>query len=468
MSQNIPRQTILVVDDTPANIDVVKSLLSKTYLVQAAVNGMMALKIVSKKKPDLILLDIMMPEMDGYEVCARLKQNEETRDIPIIFLTAQREIESMVKGFEIGGVDYVTKPFNPSELIARLKTHLELKLAREEIETQKQQLEKQNLELIESARLREDVEQITRHDLKSPLNAIVNFPRLIMHNKNLSDADINALKIIESSGFRMLNMVNRSLDVFKMERGIYKFQPGSVNILKVLENIHADMYALFQSGNNSMKVLLSGSPVNDNEKYMVTGEDLLCYSMLANLIKNALEASPEGGCVTVSILEEEESIINIHNTGTVPEDIRDKFFDKYSTAGKNEKGTGLGTYSAKLIAETQQGSISMSTSEKEGTTISIRLLKWACNIPPADPGDIYQTKNTPEDTEPIKRNVLTPESFNGISSDVLEQLKNALLQGDYDQSTILVSIIRQHDKTLADTLMVMIDEFEFDKIIKFI
>ena len=134
--------TILVVDDTPANIDVVKGVLSESYFVQAAVNGEMALKIVQKKKPDLILLDIMMPGIDGYEVCQRLKSNETTQDIPIIFLTAKAEVEDETKGLELGAVDYITKPLSPPILKARVKTQLELRDSSIALQEQIAELEK--------------------------------------------------------------------------------------------------------------------------------------------------------------------------------------------------------------------------------------------------------------------------------------------------------------------------------------
>ena len=133
--QNDRKQTILAVDDTPENLDVVKSILVSDYVVKAAVNGKMALKIAEAQQPDLILLDIMMPEMDGYEVCRLLKSNPATARIPVIFLTAKDETENEAKGFELGAADYILKPVSPPILTARVKTHLELKSQMEQLET---------------------------------------------------------------------------------------------------------------------------------------------------------------------------------------------------------------------------------------------------------------------------------------------------------------------------------------------
>ena len=127
---------LLIVDDEPKNLQVLGTILKKkSHIIAVATNGQQALDMVIKRKPDLILLDVMMPGLNGYETCARLKENSETRDIPVIFLTAKYQPEDIVKGFETGAVDYVTKPFNTAELLARIKTHIELKRAREEIKT---------------------------------------------------------------------------------------------------------------------------------------------------------------------------------------------------------------------------------------------------------------------------------------------------------------------------------------------
>lgn len=141
------RATVLAVDDTPTNIEVVKGVLADTYLVQAALNGEVALKIIQKRKPDIILLDVMMPDMDGYQVCRLLKENPETRDIPVIFLTAKIQEEDEAQGLALGAVDYITKPISPAILKERIKNHLLLKMARE-------QLQQQNLILEDKVRQR--------------------------------------------------------------------------------------------------------------------------------------------------------------------------------------------------------------------------------------------------------------------------------------------------------------------------
>jgi len=135
MSKTTEKFTILAVDDTPENLDVVKGILSADYIVKAATSGPMALKIAEKQPPDLILLDIMMPEMDGYEVCRRLKDNEFTKDVPVIFLTAMDQTTDEAQGFELGAADYMTKPVNPPILKARVATHLALKSSMDQLQS---------------------------------------------------------------------------------------------------------------------------------------------------------------------------------------------------------------------------------------------------------------------------------------------------------------------------------------------
>ena len=142
MAENEKGARVLIVDDTPQNIQVLGTVLrEQNYQINVAQNGLQALDSVEKVPPDLILLDVMMPELDGFETCKRLKANDDTKDIPVIFLTAKVETDDVVHGFELGAVDYVTKPFNATELLARVRTHLELQRLRRELEEYNTQLE---------------------------------------------------------------------------------------------------------------------------------------------------------------------------------------------------------------------------------------------------------------------------------------------------------------------------------------
>ena len=161
--------TILIVDDTPKNVQLLGSILSKEhYEIVIAENGKEALEIINDFIPDLILLDIMMPEMDGYEVCQILKGNPETEEIPIIFLTAKSSPEDVVKGFKLGAVDYVTKPFAKLELLSRVRTHIELKIARDLQKENLKIITEKNKKLEELNNLKDKFLGIAAHDLRDP------------------------------------------------------------------------------------------------------------------------------------------------------------------------------------------------------------------------------------------------------------------------------------------------------------
>ncbi|MBU2551944.1 MAG: response regulator [Proteobacteria bacterium] len=364
-NRSISGATILVVDDTEANVDLLVETLGDDYEVAVAMDGESALEYVAEGPPDLILLDVMMPGMDGYEVCRRLKDSEGTRDIPVIFVTAKTEVEDETRGFDLGAVDYITKPISPPVVRARVRTHLSLMMARQELAWQ-------NEELREAARLRDDVDNIMRHDLKAPLNRIIGLPQLVLKDGALPPEHAAVIRQIEESGYQMLKMINLSLDLFKMERGTYRFDAVAVDLPRVVHRVAADNQGLAKVRDIALESRLEGRPIGPGESFFVQGEELLCYSMLGNLVKNAVEAAPSGSAVTVDILSGERPGLWVRNPGVVPEGIRETFFDKYVTAGKSG-GTGLGTYSARLMAETQGGDIRLETSEENGTAITVRF-----------------------------------------------------------------------------------------------
>jgi signal transduction histidine kinase len=365
MAENRKR-TVLVIDDTPDDIAILNEELKVDYRVQAATDHEAGMKIIrSTPQPDLILLDIMMPGMDGYQLCRELKAERSTRDIPVIFVTVKDAVEHEAAGFTVGCVDYIVKPVNPLLVKARVKTHIDLKLAREE-------LEKQNEILRENARLHEEVEQITRHDLKNPLMIILNLPGLLMSQPNITPDQKRLLKIIEDAGHKMLEMINRTIDIFKMENGTYELQPASVDPIAVAQQIVLAHAHAVTEKKVAIELSVQGKQDGAAEALTIIAEELLLYTMLANLVRNAVEACPPGEKVSLSFHSQKDCVITIHNAGAIPEKIRGRFFEKFATAEK-KGGTGLGAYSAKLIAKTLGGTIGFETSEDAGTTITVTL-----------------------------------------------------------------------------------------------
>ena len=200
------QHAILIVDDEEINIDILVEALGDEYDLSVAMDGESALAAVAESAPDLILLDIMMPGIDGYEVCQKLKADEKTRNIPVIFVTVMTEEAGELKGFESGAVDYITKPLSPPRVRARVRTHLALHSAQKKLKLQ-------NKELIAAANLREEVDGIMRHDMKTPLSAIIMVPQILLADAGRPPEEVKQLRLIEQSGYRMLQMINLSLDL---------------------------------------------------------------------------------------------------------------------------------------------------------------------------------------------------------------------------------------------------------------
>lgn len=369
------KPTLLVVDDVADNLDVMVELLSSDYQVKVASSGERALKILGQGKiPDLILLDVMMPEMDGFEVCRQIKANPAIADVPVIFLTAMSEATDVTKGFSVGAVDFVTKPADPPILKARIDTHLKLRRSFAELKRNRIALIERNAVLEDNLRLREEVDRIAQHDLKNPVAGIISFSANLLEDPLLADAHKEVIKYIEQSAYSVLNMVHLSLDLYKMEHGTYEFNPNPVDLVPLLQRIVKEMASELFYREINVTLSLRGEPVEASSALRILGDELLCYSMFNNLLKNAMEAARAQTTVEIQLaLLEDRVTIAITNDGVVPADIRNTFFDKFSTSGK-PGGTGLGTFSAQLIATTQQGSIAMATSDAQGnTTITVHL-----------------------------------------------------------------------------------------------
>ena len=360
------KRTILIVDDSAIDIAVMSEILAGAYGVLSATSADAAIEILHRSAaPDLILLDIVMPGVDGLELCRRIHAEPRLESIPVIFVTSKDRVEDEAEGFTAGAVDFIVKPVNPNLLRARVKTHVDLKMAR-------QALESQNETLRENARLREEVEQINRHDLKNPLMVIMNIPSVLLCKPGIGADEAKWLQMIQDSARRMLEIINMSIDIFKMEMGTYRPRPEPVNAAAIVRQIADAMPQIVASGSARIDVLGAGGSREASGVFLVSAEEPLLYTLLANLMRNAVEASPAGGRVTISFSAGAASTIAIHNAGIIPAEIRGRFFQKFVTAGK-PGGTGLGAYSAHLIARTLGGGIDFQSSEAEGTTITVSL-----------------------------------------------------------------------------------------------
>ena len=228
------------------------------------------------------------------------------------------------------------------------------------------ELHRKQEELRAAIRVREEVERIARHDLKTPLSSILAVPKILRERRPLDEQESRLLGMVEGAAYRMLGMVNLSIDLYRMEQGEYRFSPRAVDLSALVDTVWSDVHAHARSKNLRLEKRVSGEA-------LAWGEPLLCYSLIANVIKNAVEASPEAGVIGVSIASANQRLqLAVHNAGVVPAEIRQRFFQKYATHGK-QGGFGLGAYSARLMARVQNGELAMQTSADSGTTLTLEL-----------------------------------------------------------------------------------------------
>ena len=238
--------------------------------------------------------------------------------------------------------------------------------------------------LEENARLREDVERISRHDLKTPLNSILGVSFLLRDDPRLDAEQKELVGVLQRAGFRMLEMVNLSLGLYRMETGTYEFSPQAVDLREVARRVLVDLHSYADAAGVGLHLQGSGAP-----PVHVRAEELLCYSIVANLVKNAVEATRRGQQVTLALQPGDPVALTIHNPGEVPPEVAARFFEKYVTRGKSG-GTGLGTYSARLMARAQQGELELRTSAEQGTTLTLTLRPLKDAPPAAQPAAAVQ------------------------------------------------------------------------------
>ncbi len=356
--------SILIVDDSPEQLATLRTILERAgHEVRSFLDGETALADSVAQPPELILLDVVMAGLDGFEICARLKAHESTREIPVLFLSGLDDAESKVRGFEAGGLDYVTKPFHIAEIRARVRTHLALREAQSKLAAQ-------NNELREAAKLQADVERMLRHDLRVSLAGVIGFSELIAEELHPAHSSAAHARIVASAGYSMLSMVHGSFDLLKMERGGYVLKPETFDLAAVTRQVVTEHSLAAREKEIRVRMDFGEDCADDA---LASGEPLLTHSLLHNLLRNALEASPPGGEVTIQFcMREGRTDTSMENAGEVPEAIRERIFERYATAGK-AGGSGLGTYSARLMAETQRGSIRLDASRAGHTSMIVTL-----------------------------------------------------------------------------------------------
>lgn len=345
--------TILVVDDNPINIDFAAQTIKSMGKVRFATSGAKALEVCEDFSPDLVLLDIMMPEMDGYQVFQALQDNPLTESIPVIFLTAKSEDEEIAKGLQMGAVDYITKPFNPKILQARVANQ------KRSIEVQNA-LQDQVEGYIENYALKADLERLLFDHMQVPLKTLNEISEHLHDSAQVRESF--ALYKVKTTIERLVESLS---GMVKLEDRDFQPNVSAVDLNLVLKLVTANHEKERDDKNLSVNL-------DTKDQAIVLGDDILLYTLFSNLYLNAIEAAPKSS--QIRVIHKKQGDINIltfANDGAVPANIQDRFFDKYVTHGK-VNGTGLGTYTAKLIAEGLGGGIKLDAREKE-TRIHVAL-----------------------------------------------------------------------------------------------
>jgi two-component system sensor histidine kinase/response regulator len=361
LSSKVGSARILVVDDQPANIQMIGAVLGGLgHEIIPAADGATALKRMAIRPPDIILLDVLMPKMDGYEVCRQVKENPEWKDIPIIFLSAADDKDLIVRALNAGGVDYITKPFNHAELISRVHTQFSLKIARDRLK----QLAEDKDELL----------GILAHDLKNHLGGM-NMSAVLLRkqieqiqNERLSRLSENILH----SSSQMLSFVKEFLANTASDSA-FVAQPGVVNFADTAGNV-ARQYQDAASGKN-LKIQ-TFFPLEDTT---VIADVLALNQVLDNLLSNAVKFSPPDKKIYVSVKSADgyvECAIKDEGPGFTPED-KTKMFKRYGrlsarpTAG--EPSTGLGLSIVRKLVLAMNGELFCQSEPGQGATFTIKL-----------------------------------------------------------------------------------------------
>ena len=384
-TQATNKPTILVVDDNPTNLQVLLESLKRTGLkILVARTGESAIQQAEYGKPDLILLDVMMPGIDGFETCRRFKTLEAFKDIPIIFMTALTDTTDKLKGFQAGGVDYVTKPLQHEEVLARVVTHLTIRRLQQESREQHLLLQEKHAELQALNASKDKFFSIISHDLRSPLSAVLVGLRLLTDTESrLTDNEKNELiRDSHRTVEQLYNLLDNLLVWSRLQRGLMEYAPQPLDLRPLFER-NATLFA----ANAEQKQIAIRQTVA--EPVIAFADSHMIDAIIRNLISNALKFTEARGAITLSARQNDQRVeMAVADTGigmdaeTVAKLFRlDVRYNQLGTAG--EKGTGLGLNVCKEFAEKNGGSIAVESVVGAGTTFRVTLPKSSPASPDA-------------------------------------------------------------------------------------
>lgn len=371
--QDLLKGKILIIDDTQVNLDLLSFLLSKQgYQVWQASSGNEGLMQVNAVQPDLILLDICMPEMDGYAVCRSLKADERYCNIPVIFLSAYNTLTDKIQAFEVGGVDYITKPFHPPEVLARISLHLKLRRSQQELESSYKQMQLILEKEREINRFRSQFSSMICHDFRTPLTTIQGFASLFKASLGeLSEGQqLYFLDKIEDSVDCVLELIDQFLLVSRGEQDAFAVHLEPIDLRSfccaLIENFQVSC-----SKTHHLKFICKENP----DLFLL--DKRLLQTILENLLSNAIKYSPQGGEILLTLdAAPNKSCIQVRDWGIgIPLENQEHIFDDFYRANNtgSVRGSGLGLAIVKKCVEALDGQIQVESKEGEGCLFTLCL-----------------------------------------------------------------------------------------------
>lgn len=367
---------ILVVDDNPMNRDMLSRRLEhQGYGVAIAEDGREAMSALRERAFDLVLLDIMMPGLDGYEVLRQIKTDEHLRHIPVLMISALDELESVVRCIELGADDYLPKPFEPTLLKARIAACLEKKRARDREANLFTQLQDNFKRLQELEKLRDDLTNMIVHDLRTPLSAVIGGVKTLERAGKLDDTQTKMVAIAVRGGDTLMGMINDLLDVDKMESGAMQLDYAELVAAELVESASSQVRWLLEYKNLKLVTQITpGTPPFE-------GDENKLRRALVNLLGNSIKFTPSRGTITVAVQRDPNSpsiIFSVSDTGEgIPAEAFDRIFEKFGQVKSRQDGhimsTGLGLTFCKLAVEAHGGSIEVQSVPGKGSTFSFTV-----------------------------------------------------------------------------------------------
>ena len=369
-----PAPCVMIVDDTPENLRVLEGMLGGAgYRVRPFPRGRLALQAAAADPPDLVLLDVNMPDMDGYEVCRQLKRDPRCGAVPVLFLSAQAELHDKVEAFQAGGVDYVTKPFQFEEVLARVRTHLQLRRLQAELAGRVRQLEERNQRLRELEQLRDDLMHMIVHDLRTPLTGVLGYLDLFQSLRPRGEVDPRRdyVSRAQQAGAQLLSLITDLLDIGRFEAGKLPLRPTECD----LNTLASEAVAALGSLTMHHEVRLDPA----TPRPLLSADPDILRRVVGNLLGNALKFTPRGGEVRVGIGAEASKVrLTVSDSGPgIPLELQGRIFDKFGQASLTQEqrrgSSGLGLAFCKLAVEAHGGRIGVESAPGQGSRFWVEL-----------------------------------------------------------------------------------------------